>query len=300
MSLIDIFTQVLSTVTPIFLIACTGIWYGRRHRPNIDFANHANLDLFTPMLILDVLAVKPFALSHFGALACSGALIVLGSGVLATAYARTMQLDTKTFVPPMMFNNSGNLGIPLLVLALGESMLPAAIILFVIEAVLHVTVGILMLDGSNGLKSIVRMPIVWATLAGLMLSLLQVHIPVWLATPIHLLGQIAVPLMLFTLGIRMAAGGITLTRYSLAGMWVCPLSGLIMAILCQGVFQLPDRQLAAIVLFGVLPPAVMNYIIAERYRVNPAEVAAIVMGGNLASVLIIPLTLGTLLALGIV
>ena len=39
------------------------------------------------MLILDVLAVKPFALSHFGALACSGALIVLGSGVLATAYA---------------------------------------------------------------------------------------------------------------------------------------------------------------------------------------------------------------------
>ena len=47
---------------------------------------------------------------------------------------RTMQLDTKTFVPPMMFNNSGNLGIPLLVLALGEPM-PAAIILFVIEAV---------------------------------------------------------------------------------------------------------------------------------------------------------------------
>ena len=73
-----------------------------------------------------------------------------------------------------------------------------------------------------------------------------------------------------------------------------------MAMICQGVFHCPTGNWPPLFLFGVLPPAVMNYIIAERYRVNPAEVAAIVMGGNLASVLIIPLTLGTLLALGIV
>ncbi len=299
MALTDIAAQVIATVVPILLVACAGFWYGRRHRPNIAFANHANLDIFTPMLILDVLAVKQFDLTQFGALACSGALIVLGSGLLSVGVAHLMKLDSKVFVPPMMFNNSGNLGIPLLVLALGEAMLPAAIILFVIEAILHVTVGIRMLDRTTGLTGMLRMPVVLATLLGLALSLTHTPIPALLATPIHLLGQIAVPLMLFTLGIRMSEGGITLTRHSRAGIWVCPLSGLAIALACQWLFHLPDIQFAAIVLFGVLPPAVMNYIIAERYDTRPAEVAAIVMSGNLASILIIPVTLGMLLYLNI-
>jgi hypothetical protein len=46
-----------------------------------------------------------------------------------------------------------------------------------------------------------------------------------------------------------------------------------------------------LVLFGALPPAVLNYIFAERYRQEPERVASIVLIGNSASLAIIPLTL---------
>jgi predicted permease len=41
----------------------------------------------------------------------------------------------------MMFNNSGNMGLPLAVLAFGEAALPAAVVLFLVENLLHFSLG---------------------------------------------------------------------------------------------------------------------------------------------------------------
>jgi predicted permease len=43
--------------------------------------------------------------------------------------------------------------------------------------------------------------------------------------------------------------------------------------------------------FALLPPAVLNFLIADRYQQEPAKVAAIVLIGNLGSVVFVPLGL---------
>ena len=58
---------------------------------------------------------------------------------------------------------------------------------------------------------------------------------------------------------------------------------------------LGGRDAAMLTLFGALPPAVLNYIFAEHYRQDPERVASIVLVGNAASLLIIPLTLAWVL-----
>ncbi len=52
---------------------------------------------------------------------------------------------------------------------------------------------------------------------------------------------------------------------------------------------------ALLILFAVLPPAVLNYMFADRYGQQPEIVAAIVIWGNLASLLVVPLTLALVL-----
>ena len=52
---------------------------------------------------------------------------------------------------------------------------------------------------------------------------------------------------------------------------------------------------ALLLVFGALPPAVLNYVFAERYRCEPDKVASIVMIGNLFALLFIPLALGYVL-----
>lgn len=55
--------------------------------------------------------------------------------------------------------------------------------------------------------------------------------------------------------------------------------------------DLPDLQYSMLILFGALPPAVLNYMLAERYDQQPRRVASIVLLGNFSSVLVIPLVL---------
>ena len=51
-----------------------------------------------------------------------------------------------------------------------------------------------------------------------------------------------------------------------------------------------------LLIFGALPPAVLNYVFAERYRQEPKKVASIVMIGNVAALIFISLALA--IALG--
>jgi predicted permease len=50
-------------------------------------------------------------------------------------------------------------------------------------------------------------------------------------------------------------------------------------------------QVGQLLLYGALPPAVMNFLVAERYNQEPERVAALVLIGNLGSVVAMPVTL---------
>jgi predicted permease len=86
---------------------------------------------------------------------------------------------------------------------------------------------------------------------------------------------------------------VDLTHWKI-GVWgaiLCPLSGLLIAVPLQSVLQLEPIQFAYLLLFAALPPAVLNYMLAERYQQEPHQVASIVLLGNISSLLFIPATL---------
>jgi malate permease and related proteins len=99
---------------------------------------------------------------------------------------------------------------------------------------------------------------------------------------------VVIPLMLFSLGVRMTGIGLRDWRIGVIGALACPLSGLVVAWGVGQVVTLEASQMAQLFVFSALPPAVLNYMLAERYNIEPQRVAAIVLLGNLASVLIIP------------
>ena len=89
--------------------------------------------------------------------------VVLGSGLLAWPFARLLHADARTFVPPMMFNNCGNMGLPLAVLAYGASGFSAMVALFTISNLLHFTLGAWIVDHKARFGSLLRNPMVWST-----------------------------------------------------------------------------------------------------------------------------------------
>jgi predicted permease len=140
-----------------------------------------------------------------------------------------------------------------------------------------------------------RVPVIAAALAGLAVSVL--HFPLWqpLWLSVKLLGDVSIPLLLFSLGVRLTDSRHADLHISLAGAITSPVAGVLVALLMNLVLGLTGRDAAMLILFGALPPAVLNYIFAERYRQEPERVASMVLIGNLASLAIIPLTLAWVL-----
>jgi hypothetical protein len=288
--------QLLDIIVPVYGIVLVGFLYARRHAPDLAVANRLNLEVFTPALLFDVLAAKDFQLTAYLPLAAGGSAIVLGSGLLAWLASGALRTPPRTLVPPMMFVNSGNMGLPLAVLAFGEPALAAAVVLFMVENLLHFTVGVRILDPKAHPSAMLRMPLVLACLLGIGASLTGLRPPAAVAEGIHLLGQVAIPLMLFALGARLTEAHLGQWRAGLLGALLRPALGLVLVLPLLWLLPLPGDQPALLVLFALLPPAVLNYLFAERYGQQPQVVAAIVIWGNLASLVVIPLALAVLLA----
>lgn len=288
--------QILATLLPVFLIAGCGTLYGRFRTPDVRGLNTLNMELFVPMLVFAVLADRQAPLEEYAALALGAAVVVLGSGLLLWPLTRWLRLDPKTFLPPMMFNNSGNMGIPLLVLAFGEAVLPAAVVVFIVEMLLHFSIGLYMLSPHTPLWRLLKMPIVLASLAGLGVNLGGVPLPGWLLEALDMLGSVCIPLMLFALGVRMLDIDFSAWRTGVLGAVLCPLSGLILAAPMIWWLELTGLQAATLWVFAALPPAVLNYLVAEQYRQEPHKVASLVLIGNLGSLVVMPLVLALVFA----
>ena len=280
---------------PIFGIVAAGYFYARRHNPEMAVANRLNMDVFVPALVFAAMAGKSFDLAAYAPLALGGFIVLATCGLLAWPLAKLIGIQPKTLAPPMMFNNSGNIGLPLALLAWGEEALPAAVILFMVENTLHFSLGARLLDPTARLLTLWRVPVVFAAIAGLTVATLK--IPIWqpLLTAVRMLGDVSVPLLLFSLGVRMTDVSFREWKLASGSAVLRPLAGMLIAASLIPMLGLQGREAAMLLVFGALPPAVLNFLFAERYRQEPQRVASIVLIGNLAALVFLPLALALVL-----
>jgi predicted permease len=296
----EAFQRILGIILPVFLIIGVGYGYARLRgdsvRADMGAINRVSMEMLCPLLIFTALAAKDFDVVHNLVLILAGVLISLGSGLLAWPLARLLGYDPRSFVPPMMYNNSGNMGLPLAALAFGQAGLSAAVALFMAANLVYFSVGIKIIEtGRSGRRSsflkFMTSPMMLAMLFGMLCALLKLRLPAPLQSALRMLGDACIPLMLFSLGVRMMDVSFRSWHIGLIGAIACPLTGLASAALLDLVLPLSAMQRGQMYLFAALPPAVFCFMIAEQYKQEPDKVASIVLLGNLASLAFVPLGL---------
>jgi len=283
--------RILGIILPVFCVVALGWLFARRVKPDMTFVNRISMNVLAPALIFSALASKDFDVGANRMLLVGSIGVVLGSGLLAWPFARLMHADARTFVPPMMFNNCGNMGLPLAALAYGTAGFSPMVALFTISNLLQFTLGIWIIDHHARFGSLLRNPMVIATVLGFLFAMTHPRLPEWLTVTIKLVGDAMVPMMLLSLGVRLFEASLKDWRIGLLGGIVCPLTGLAIAALLAGLLDLDSTQQGLLILFGSLPPAVLNFMVAEQFRQEPGKVASIVLIGNLLSIVFVPLGL---------
>jgi len=284
--------RVIEILFPMFAVVVAGYICARRTSINMASINKLNLDYFSPALVFASLVNMPLGEKQVN-LTTASLIAVLLPGLLMWIICRIYRLDIKVWLPPHMFRNSGNLAIPLFVYTFGEMVKGDAVLLMVLSTCAQMTLGLFIVSGANkqGIKQLLKMPIIYATILALTLNLSDVHIWKPLLEAANLLGESAIPLMLFSLGSQLIYLNRSGLKIGLVSTATSLLTGAVTFAVILWLIPLARIELQMMVLFTMLPPAVMNYLLAERYQLDGSTVAAMVLYGNLLSLFTMPILL---------
>jgi hypothetical protein len=287
----ELIERIARIIVPVFFVVAVGYAYGRRARPDLASFNRIALDVLAPMLVYSALAASDFHLRDYLWLLTGGALLILGSGVVAWLLARITGTQPRTLVPVVMFNNCGNMGLPLALLAFGPPAFGAAVALFSINNLLHFSLGTRITSTGSRTRDLLTSPLMLATLLGFASASIGVRPPEMIMAGLRLMGDATLPMMLFALGVRLTSLRREAIPLGLLGAFARPLIGLGLAIPLAWAMGLEGIQRSQLLLFAALPPAVMQFMLAERYRQEPEKVAAMILLGNALAVVFVPAAL---------
>ena len=283
--------QVFSVVAPLFIIAAVGYFYGSRVRPEMRITNQLVMDVFMPALIFQVMIQDDFYPLQYINLVGAGVMLMLLSGLAAFALSKMVGFSWRAFTPPAMFSNWANLGLPLYVFALGDDALGAGVMLVVAGNLLCFTIGTYIYSGKLSGFEVLRTPIIIAVLLGGVINALDLSLPSTIDLSIEMLGRVAIPLMLFSLGVRLTRVSWNDSTPGLVMAAFCPVVGISLAVVICQIVPMNTLHQSVLILFGALPPAVINFMLAEQYNRDPEAVASMVLIGNIGSVISLPLVL---------
>lgn len=287
---------VLEIVAPVGLLGAIGyLWVRTGHEYRMEFITRLTMTLSVPALIFTALMkteLDPSALTAvtLAAITAYGALTVILWGMV-----RGLRLDRRTYLAPLIFGNTGNVGLPLALFAFGEAGLGYAVVIFAVMLIWSFTFGIWLVAGGGSLQRVIREPAMWATLLGALFLWQGWQTPTWLTNSLTLLGQIAIPMMLITLGVAVAR--LTPGRMTRA-VWLSLMRGgltVAVAVAAGRFFGLDPVGFAVLVLQISTPVAVTSYMLAEKYGADADAVAGLVIASTLLAVITLPLTLGFLI-----
>jgi predicted permease len=284
--------RILSIIAPVAACAAAGFAWARLRRPyDVTMATRLVMNVGAPCLVVSSFQESSLSRDALAGVGLAAVVVSVGVALLALVALRLARLPLNTFLPSVVFQNTGNMGLPICLFAFGETGLALAIVVFLWVSTCHFTIGVAIYSGERHIARLLRTPLVYATATALVLVLTGWRLPVWAARTVEILGGLAIPLMLLTLG------------FSLAGLRMRSLSrGLLVAAMrfafgfgvglgVAHAFGLSGVARGVVILQSSMPSAVINYMMAERYRRSPEDVAGVVSVATLMSLVVVPLVL---------
>jgi hypothetical protein len=215
--------------------------------------------------------------------------------VFCYGFVKLIKIDVPTFLPPMIFGNTGNLGLPLAFFAFGDVGLSYAIIIFAIMAIFSFTYGVWVISGETNFRKLFQEPIAWSAIIGAIFLFFNLKTPTFFTNSLELTGQIAIPLMLITLGVSVARLNLKNIIKGFTIVSFRTIFCLLLSITASMIFSLTEVASAILILQFTTPVAVTSYLLAERFNRNPDDVASLVIISTSMSILYIPLILSFLI-----
>tara|TARA_R110002126_G_scaffold36678_10_gene111263 strand:- start:1171 stop:2100 length:930 start_codon:yes stop_codon:yes gene_type:complete len=285
-----LFLQIFSVIAPVFVCAGIGFVWGRVGRPfDTRMVGALALNLGMPCLAFSALTKLKVSPEAFAEMAGAYALVLGCFLVVGLISITVMRLPAHTFLPVFTSSNTGNMGLPLCLFAFGPEGLALGICVFVLSSLFSFTVGWSIYAGRVAADVFYNNPLIYAVAIALVFMVTDTPPPVWLANTTALMGGLAIPLMLISLGVA-----ISKMRAEGAGriIIICTvklIAGFAVGYGIATLLGLEGAARGALIIESAMPVAVHNYMFAQKFNRNTADTASMILVSTAISLASLPL-----------
>ena len=281
--------QMVDILGPIIAITLIGYLMGRS-KVGLETRSLSTvvINVATPALIFHTLTSLRVTPETIQTMAGAALMCVTIAGVLGLVGLKLAHGSVRSFLPPLMLPNSGNMGLPLVVLAFGLDGLQLGVAYFFVVALVQYSLGLSIYAGSLRLMMLLRQPLIYSVSAVLLVTWTGLPVPKILLTTTEILGGMMIPAMLMLLGVSLA----TLKVADLGPALMVAVGRLVLGLVsaCVVIWALDLHGVTAgtVFLLATMPTAIVSYVFAERYQHNARQVAGTVVVSTLLTFICLP------------
>lgn len=289
--------ELFAVMAPVLAGAGLGYtWVRLGHPYPVDFITRLVFNIGTPSLVLASLSGADIEASTFGQMMLATALVMLSMGAASIIVAKILHRDWRVLIASMMYPNTGNMGLPVVLYAFGSAGFAYGITVMVTVSLFQFTLGAVLSSSGSPVKTLLRTPTVYAIVIAMTLLLTDTALPLWMANTVDLMSGFTVPLMLITLGVSLASIQVKSLRSGIGFSLIrIPLAAAI-AWLMASWLGLPPLAQSILIVQMSMPVAVFNYLFAQRAQREPAYVASLVFCSTLMALVYLPVLLALLMS----
>jgi len=282
---------VAELVAPAFLVIGLGTLYNLIFKKEVEPLAKISMNVLVPAFAFVHLYRMKIDPNLISTVFLSAWIILLAPGVAAWGVFRRWEMPHRGLYLPIMFMNTVNLPFPIILSAYGEEAFPFALMFYLASIVGVFTLGLLIVSSGRGSFQIFQEPVVYAIVLGLYMNFESVDLPPILVQPIALLESATIPMVLLVLGMQLARVRLTQLKWPLIAVCFRFTGGILAGLACVSVFGLEGLPRKVVLLEAVMPSAVINALLAEKYQADADLVASAVLLSTVIGIGLIPLAL---------
>lgn len=290
-------------ILPVLIIFAIGFIGQKIIGFDIKSISTAALYLMSPFLAFRTFYTNPLTVDYlYIVVACLLLTLILFIIVWLTGYfMKATRPQLSAMILGGVFMNSGNYGAPVVLFAFGAVGFDYAVIMMVFQSLLMNTIGIFFasLGGEEkatlkqSIQRVIRMPLIYAAIFGLVFQLFSISLPKPLMEGISLVADASIPTVMLVLGMQLAA----ISRKRVAYRYVTAVTLIRMIaspVVTAGIlFFLPVNDLlrSVIILQSAMPAAANTTMFALQFGTEPDLVSFTTFITTIISILTIPIVL---------
>ena len=289
----EIYIKLFEVLFPVFFVVGIGYYLGKTN-PKIDttFITSFAANIGTPAMVIYAITSTGISFEIFRDYFW---YYLLAIGLFALVGIFTLYLlKTKDIVrelPPLIFPNTGNMGLPICMFAYGSKGLGVSASITSLIILCHFTLGVFLADRKFNLNVILKNPPFYAIIFSAIILFYGIKMPVFVVNTTEWLMYVTIFLILMSLGIALTRLKVFSLSNALISSFTRMIIGPVIGFLLIFIFELKGFAAGVLLIQCSMPSAVLNYLVGSIYSPKKIvdSIASTIVVSTLISFVTIPI-----------